>query len=86
MYGDQVFRQGDIAFERPGEIHQPTTAESGAELLTILIGGKGNDKTLQNFEDDGTSYIFPTRFFKAIERVSPEELARLDLKALLDFQ
>lgn len=86
MYDDRVFSKGDIAFEVPGEEHQPITREHGAELLTILFGGPGNPRFLHNYEEDGTSYTFGMRFFKALERITPEALAELDLEALLDFE
>ena len=84
MYGDQVFEKGDLAFEQPGEIHQPITRDHGAELLTIMIGGRGNPRLLQNYEEDGSTYILGTRFFSAVERITPQQLAAVDLQSLLD--
>lgn len=83
MYGDQVFSRGDVAFEVPGELHQPVTGDQGAELLTILFGGKGEDRFLRNFEEDGSSYCMGMTFLKAVERISPTDLEQIDLDSLL---
>ncbi|MCY4426081.1 MAG: cupin domain-containing protein [Halieaceae bacterium] len=83
MYGNQVFKQGDLAFEVPGEIHQPVTGEAGAQLLTILFGGPGENRFLRNFEEDGSSYTIGMPFLKAVEGITPAELEQIDLEALL---
>ena len=83
-YGDSVFEEGDLAFEHPGEVHQPVTRDRGVELLTILIGGRGNRKLLQNYEEDGSTYVLGVRFFKAVERITPAELSAIELSSLLD--
>jgi len=83
MYGDQVFSKGDVAFEVPGEVHQPVTGDRGAELLTILFGGPTESRFLRNFEEDGSSYTIGMPFLKAVERITPEALENLDLEALL---
>ena len=84
MYGDQVFSKGDLAFEVPGEVHQPVTGEKGARLLTILFGGPDESRFLKNFEDDGSSYVIGMKFLKAVERITAEELENIDLKSLLE--
>lgn len=84
MYDDQVFKKGDIAFEVPGEIHQPVTGDKGAELLTILFGGPGNPKFLRNIEEDGSSYTLGMKFLKAMEGKTAQELEGLDIDSLLE--
>jgi quercetin dioxygenase-like cupin family protein len=84
MYNDQTFRKGDLAFEVPGEVHQPVTGDQGAELLTILFGGKGNSLFLKNFEADGSSYNLGLKMLQAYERKTPEEVANLDIESLLE--
>lgn len=82
-YDDLEFRAGDVAFEDTIEIHQPLTRDEPAELLTTFIGGRGNDKLIEEFPDEGGSYVLTTRFFKALCGVTPEQLKAIDLKALL---
>jgi hypothetical protein len=84
FYDDLRFGQGDVAFETTVEVHQPITREKGAILLTTLIGGKGNDKLLEDHNPDGTTTLLRTRLFKAVERITPEAYAALDFEALLD--
>lgn len=84
FYDDLCFRAGDIAFETTVEVHQPVTREKGAILLTTLIGGKGNDKLLEDHNDDGTTTFLRTRLFSACERITPEEYAALDFDSLLN--
>jgi hypothetical protein len=83
FYEDLEFRQGDIAYECTTDIHQPLTRDQPAELLTTFIGGRGNDCLLEEYADDGHSYMLRTRFFKALEGITQEQLTRLDLSALL---
>lgn len=82
-YDDLCFRAGDIAFETTVEVHQPVTKEKGAVLLTTLIGGKGNDKLLEDHNADGTTTLLRTRLFSACERITPEAYAELDFDSLL---
>jgi hypothetical protein len=83
FYEDLEFRQGDIAYECTTDVHQPLTREQPAELLTTFIGGRGNDRLLEEYDAEGHSYLLRTRFFKALEGITQDELARLDLPALL---
>ncbi|MBB4641145.1 cupin domain-containing protein [Rhizorhapis suberifaciens] len=83
FYDDLCFREGDVAFETTVEVHQPITREKGAVLLTTLIGGKGNDKLLEDHNADGTTTLLRTRLFKACERITPEAYSALDFEALL---
>ena len=82
-YDNLTFRRGDLAFENELAPHQPITREEPAELLTTFIGGRGNDRLLEEFPDEGAPYVLTTRFFKALEGITPEQLAALDLQALL---
>lgn len=84
FYDDLCFRAGDIAFETTLEVHQPVTHDKEAILLTTLIGGKGNDKLLEDHNLDGTTTLLRTRLFKACERITPEAFAALDFEALLN--
>jgi hypothetical protein len=83
FYDDLCFRKGDIAFESTVEVHQPITKELGATLLTTLIGGAGNDKLLENYNEDGTRTILRTKLFKAMERLSPKDFDKLDFTELV---
>jgi hypothetical protein len=83
-YDDLCFRKGDLAFETTVETHQPISKDKGAILLTTLIGGKGNDKLLEDHNPDGTTTLLRTGLFKAVERISLEDYAALDFDALLD--
>lgn len=78
QYGDKVFKQGDIAYEHPGEVHQPVTKDHSMELLTIFIGTPKDDRFLHNFEEDGSSYIIGMKYMKAFEGLTPEEAAKID--------
>ena len=78
MYGEQVFRQGDVAYEFPGEVHQPVTGDHSAELLTVMIGRHGEPRFLRNFEEDGSSYAIGINFMKAYEGVTPEEASKIN--------
>ncbi|MWV27102.1 cupin domain-containing protein [Aurantiacibacter rhizosphaerae] len=82
FYDDLCFRQGDIAYETTVEVHQPITKDKGAVLLTTLMGGKGNDKLLEDHNPDGTKTLLRTRLFKACERITPEAYAELDFNSL----
>lgn len=84
FYDDLCFAAGDVAFETTVEVHQPVTREKGAVLLTTLIGGKGNDKLLEDHNPDGTTTLLRTRLFKAVERITIEDFERLDFAALLN--
>jgi hypothetical protein len=83
FYEDLEFRAGDIAYECTTDVHQPLTREKPAELLTTFIGGRGNDCLLEEYGEDGRPYMLRTRFFKALEGITQDQLARLDLAALL---
>ena len=83
-YGDLEFRAGDIAFENTLEVHQPITRDESAELLTTFIGGRDNDRLLEEYADDGSSHVLRTRFFKAMEGISNEQLALLDVQSLIN--
>ena len=83
FYEDLVFRAGDIAYECTTDIHQPITREQPAELLTTFIGGRGNDCLLEEYDEHGGSHMLRTRFFKALEGITQEQLGRLDTAALL---
>jgi len=83
FYDDLAFSAGDVAFETTVEIHQPVTKEKGAVLLTTLIGGPGNDKLLEDHNPDGTKTLLRTSLFKAFERISPEDYAKLDMASLV---
>lgn len=82
-YDGLDFKQGDLAFETTVEVHQPFTRESGAILLTTLIGGAGNDKLLEDHNEDGTTTLLRTRLFKAFERISLADAAKLDFASLV---
>jgi len=82
-YDDLVFKKGDIAFETTVEVHQPITRDNHAELLTIFFGGKGNDKLIEDHNEDGTRTLLKTGFFKAVERISLAEFKKLDFAKLL---
>lgn len=84
FYDDLCFQKGDVAFETTVEVHQPITRDKGATLLTTLIGGAGNDKLLEDHNPDGSKTLLRTRLFKAVERITPEEYAKLDFDALFD--
>jgi hypothetical protein len=83
FYDDLCFRKGDIAFESTVEVHQPITKELGATLLTTLIGGVGNDKLLENYNEDGSRTVLRTKLFKAMVRLSPDAFHELDFAALV---
>lgn len=82
-YDNLSFEQGDMAFETKAEVHRPITTDKPAELLTILFGGPGNDKLLEDINEDGSTTVLRTRFFKAVERLTAAEYTKLDLHALL---
>jgi ChrR Cupin-like domain len=84
FYDELGFRRGDVAFETTVEVHQPITKENGATLLTTLIGGPGNDKLLEDHNEDGTTTLLRTRLFKAFERISLENAAKVDFQALVN--
>ncbi|MEC3909127.1 cupin domain-containing protein [Sphingobium sp. CR2-8] len=84
FYDDLSFQKGDIAFETTVEVHQPVTRERGAILLTTLIGGRGNDKLLEDHHPDGSTTLLRTRLFKACERITPKAYAELDFASLLN--
>lgn len=84
FYDDLCFRKGDVAFETTVEVHQPITRDKEAILLTTLIGGRGNDKLLEDHNADGTTTLLRTRLFKACERLTPEAYAALDFNMLLN--
>lgn len=84
FYDDMAFHAGDVAFETTVEVHQPFAREKGATLLTTLIGGPGNDRLLEDHNEDGTTTVLRTRLFKACERISPEDYAKLDFASLLN--
>jgi len=84
FYDDLCFRKGDLAFETTVELHQPITKDKGAVLLTTLIGGKGNDKLLEDHNADGTTTLMRTRLFKAVERISLADYEALDFDALFE--
>jgi hypothetical protein len=83
-YDDLAFKAGDLAFETTVEVHQPITKDKGATLLTTLIGGRGNDKLLEDHNPDGTTTLLRTRLFKACERISLEDFQKLDFTSLLN--
>jgi hypothetical protein len=83
FYEDLEFHAGDIAYECTTDIHQPITRDKPAELLTTFIGGRGNDCLLEEYDEQGRSHMLRTRFFKALEGISQEQLERLDIAALL---
>ena len=82
-YDHLTFRRGDLAFENDLAPHQPVTRDEPAELLTTFVGGRGNDRLLEEYPENGPPYLLRTRFFKALEGITPEQLARLDLQSLL---
>lgn len=84
FYDDMAFSAGDVAFETTVEVHQPFAKEKGATLLTTLIGGPGNDRLLEDHNEDGTTTLLRTRLFKACERISPEDYAKLDFASLVN--
>lgn len=84
FYDDMAFSAGDIAYETTVEVHQPFAKEKGATLLTTLIGGPGDDRLLEDHNDDGSTTVLRTRLFKAVERISVEDFERLDFAALLN--
>ena len=83
-YDDLAFKAGDLAFETTVEVHQPITKDKGATLLTTLIGGRGNDKLLEDHNPDGSTTLLRTRLFKACERISLEDFHKLDFASLLN--
>lgn len=83
-YDELAFNQGDIAYETTVEVHQPFTRESGAVLLTTLIGGAGNDKLLEDHNEDGTKTLLRTRLFKAYERISSADAEKIDFASLVN--
>jgi hypothetical protein len=82
-YDDLEFRTGDIAYECTSDVHQPLTRGQPAELLTTLIGGRGNDCLIEEYGADGRPYMLRTRFFKALEGITARQLSRLDLASLI---
>lgn len=84
FYDDLAFGAGDVAFETTVEVHQPIAKAQGASLLTTLIGGRGNDKLLEDYNEDGTTTLLRTRLFKACERISVEDYQKLDFASLLN--
>lgn len=82
-YDDLEFRAGDVAFEFTTDVHQPITKEVGAELLTTFIGGRDNDRLIEEFPDNGAPYVLRTRFFKALEGITPGQMQQLDFAALI---
>lgn len=82
-YDDLAFRKGDLAFESTRDVHQPLTRDEPAELFTTFMGGRGNDALIEEYDEQGHSYILRTRFFKALEGITEDELRRLDLSALI---
>lgn len=84
FYDDLSFAVGDVAFETTVGVHQPVAGENGATLLTTLIGGRGNDRLLEDHNEDGSKTLLRTRLFKACERISAEDYAKLDFARLLN--
>lgn len=84
FYDGLSFGVGDVAFETTVEVHQPIAKEKGATLLTTLIGGRGNDRLLEDHNADGTTTLLRTRLFKACERISVADYERLDFASLLN--
>ena len=84
FYDGLSFGPGDVAYESTVEVHQPIAREKGALLLTTLMGGRGNDRLLEDHNEDGTTTLLKTRLFKACERISVEDYAKLDFASLLD--
>jgi len=83
FYDDLVFRKGDIAYESTRDVHQPLTREQPAELLTTFIGGRNNDRLIEEYGEDGRPYLLRTRFFKAMEGIDEEGLRKLDVASLI---
>jgi ChrR Cupin-like domain len=83
FYDDLCFGQGDIAYETTVEVHQPVSKEKGATLLTTLIGTPDDDRLLENYNEDGTTTVLRTNFFKAHERITVDEYMKLDAVALI---
>jgi len=84
FYENLDFQAGEMAFETTVETHQPVTHNQPAELLTILFGGKGNDRLIEDHNEDGSTTMLKTKFFKAVERISVEDFMKLDMAALID--
>lgn len=84
FYDDYKFSKGDIAFEIRPDAHQPITKDKGATLLTTFIGKRGDDRLIENHNDDGTTTLLRTRMFKACERLTPEQFADVDLESFFD--
>jgi hypothetical protein len=82
-YDGLEFRKGDIAYEDTTMVHQPMTRDEPAELLTTFMGGRGNDALIEEYDEHNNSYILRTRFFKALEGISEQQLRALDLEAII---
>lgn len=84
FYDELAFNKGDLAYETTTEVHQPYTRDQGVVLLTTLIGGAGNDKLLEDHNEDGTRTLLRTRLFKAYERISLADALQLDMASLVN--
>jgi hypothetical protein len=94
FYEDLEFRAGDIAYECTTDVHQPLTREKPAELLPHSSADAATTVCSRNTARTGDptccvpasskpSKALRTRFFKALEGITQDQLARLDLAALL---
>ena len=72
----------------PGRRIELDRADVAGALLrarnTTLIGGRGNDKLLEDNNPDGSTTLLRTRLFKACERISLEDFHKLDFASLLN--
>lgn len=75
-YEQGTLRAGSIAYEPVGSEHTPSSAK-GAELVVVLQSE--SDEFLENLMPDGSTVRMDTRFFKMMESLTPEQIAKLQM-------
>lgn len=71
-YDEGEFAAGDVAYERAGSDHTPTS-EEGAELFIVLLAPEGEHRLLRNHFDDGSTSDLDFDFFALLEGKSASE-------------
>ncbi len=70
---------GAIAYEPPGSTHTPSSGP-GSELVVFLRSE--SDRFLENHMPDGSTFEMDMAFFQAVDGISLEEAAALDIPGL----
>ncbi len=81
-YDEGSFSAGDTAVEPVGNTHTPSS-EEGTEMLLIL--DSDSDDFLDNYLSCGTCIRLGMRAFKALEGLSLEDAATLDIQSLVEI-